>query len=72
MQVVQDEHATAAAAAAATEQVPKVVPLEIKKFQPIVQYITLATFSWDQDYDKVKVCMWFLLQLVFFHTLLIL
>ncbi len=62
MQVVQDEHATAAAAAAAaaTEQVPKVVPLEIKKFQPMVQYITLATFSWDQDYDKVKVCMWFL------------
>ncbi|CAK9191155.1 unnamed protein product [Sphagnum troendelagicum] len=55
--VVQDEHATAAAAAAAaaTEQVPKVVPLEIKKFQPIVQYITLATFSWDQDYDKVKI-----------------
>jgi calcyclin binding protein len=47
----KDEHE----AAAAVEQTPKVIPLEIKKFQPIIQYTTLATFSWDQDYDKVKI-----------------
>lgn len=51
VQTFKDEHE----AAAAVEQTPKVNPLEIKKFQPIIQYTTLATFSWDQDYDKVKV-----------------
>jgi calcyclin binding protein len=51
VQTFKDEHEAAAAA----EQTPKVIPLEIKKFQPIIQYTTLATFSWDQDYDKVKI-----------------